>query len=522
MIEVSSPDQYLNVLTREALIFLETLHVAFNPSRVELLNARSERSKHIRKTGALPDFPIISSEARNGEWSVASIPHDLRDRRVEITGPPDRKMVINALNSGAKVFMADFEDSLSPTWKNVMTGQINLFDAVRKNITYEHPVKGTYTLDDEIATLMVRPRGLHLNESHVTVDDEAMSAGLIDFGLYFYHNVYELIERGTAPYFYLPKIESYAEARWWNNVFNFAQDYMTTPRGTIRATVLIETLPAAYQMEEILYELRTHSAGLNCGRWDYIFSYIKTLGWDERFLLPDRQQVTMVSPFMDAYARRLIGVCHRRGAHAMGGMAAQIPIKGDPSANHAALAAVRRDKIREVTLGHDGTWVAHPALVSIAMEAFNASMKGPNQIHKDADVNVHVSSVDLRTPTQGVCSRAGLFRNVDIALRYIESWLRGAGCVPLYHMMEDAATAEISRAQIWQWTYHGVELDTGEMVTMKLVDDCIDEVVTTIKEEHDDFPEGRVDDAAMILRETALSTVLEPFLTTKAYAILEN
>jgi len=441
---------------------------------------------------------------------------------VEITGPTDRKMVINALNSGAKVFMADFEDSLSPTWKNVMDGQVNLFDAVRRQITYEHPTKGTYELDDDTAVLMVRPRGLHLDEKHILVDGECMSASLVDFGLYFYHNARELVERETAPYFYLPKLESHVEAQWWNTVFNFAQDYLSIARGTIRATVLIETLPAAYQMEEILYELRTHSAGLNCGRWDYIFSYIKTLGHDERFLLPDRAEVTMTSPFMDAYVRKLIDTCHRRGAHAMGGMAAQIPIRNDPAANAAALEAVRLDKIREVTMGHDGTWVAHPALVSLAMEAFDEFMPTPNQISTPTDFETTVTAADLRAPPSGGQTYAGLIKNIDVALRYIESWLRGAGCVPLYHMMEDAATAEISRAQIWQWTYHGVRLKTGETVTMKLVNDSINEVLATIREEHVGLSDSRIDDAATVLRQTALGSHLGPFLTTNAYAILEN
>ncbi len=522
MIKVLNSDQCQDILSREALVFLEVLHCAFGARRDELLRTRQECAQHIRDSGALPDFPAATATLRETDWQVAPVPADLRDRRVEITGPTDRKMVINAMNSGAKVFMADFEDSLSPTWKNVMDGQQNLVDAVRGDITYQHPTKGTYRLCQDPAVLMVRPRGLHLDEVHIAVDGTPMAASLVDFGLYFFHNARQLVEMDTGPYFYLPKLESYTEARWWNDVFNMAQDYLSIPRGTIRATVLIETLLAAYQMEEILYELRTHSAGLNCGRWDYIFSYIKTLGHDPSFLLPDRSEVTMEAPFMEAYVRRLIETCHRRGAHAMGGMAAQIPIKGDPDANEAALAAVRRDKIREVMMGHDGTWVAHPALVPLAMEVFDASMMTPNQIGTPPNFDTQVTATDLRRPCPGRRTRGGLVKNVDVALRYIESWLRGVGCVPLYHMMEDAATAEISRAQIWQWVHHGVELETGERVTAALVSGCIDEVLGVIREERDGFPGSRSEDAARVLRETALGSVLTPFLTTKAYTMLRD
>lgn len=523
MITVTAKEKYSDILTDEALEFLGSLVAMFGPLRDDLLASRSDIASHRRTTGTNLDYPFTTADIRSSDWQVADIPNDLRDRRVEITGPTDRKMVINALNSGAKAFMADFEDSLSPTWQNVMEGQQNLRDAVRREITYEHPAKGTYRLVDDPAVLMVRPRGLHLDEYNIEFDGEVVPASLVDFGLYFFHNAKELIDRDSGPYFYLPKLESAHEASWWNEVFTFAQNYMGIPVGTIRATVLIETLPAAYQMEEILYALRKHSAGLNCGRWDYIFSYIKTIGHDDRYLLPDRSDVTMEAPFMNAYVRRLIETCHRRGAHAMGGMAAQIPIKNDLAANAAALEAVRADKLREVKMGHDGTWVAHPGLIPIAMEVFDTHMANDNQIYSLPKFDTVVSAGDLREPPSSRrYTLSGLLKNIDVSLRYIESWLRGSGCVPLYNMMEDAATAEISRAQIWQWVYHGVELTSGETVTMKLVEKHIADVVAEIKEETTDMRHSRIDDAAIILRSTALTNELAPFLTLDAYDILED
>ncbi len=523
MMRVTAAEEYQDILTPEALTFLEALAAMFTPLRNDLLENRETMSEWQQESGTNLDYPFTTADIRSAEWTVAKIPDDLQDRRVEITGPTDRKMVINALNSGAQAFMADFEDSLSPTWSNIMEGQQNLRDAVRRDITFEHPIKGTYRLNDRPAVLMVRPRGLHLDECNILFGDDPIPASLVDFGLYFFHNAQELIDRDTGPYFYLPKLESAQEAAWWNQVFRFAQSYMRIPIGTIRATVLIETLPAAYQMEEILFALREHSAGLNCGRWDYIFSYIKTIGRDEQYILPDRSDVTMESPFMNAYVRRLIDTCHRRGAHAMGGMAAQIPIKGDEEANDRALGAVRKDKLREVKMGHDGTWVAHPALVSLARDIFDTHMPASNQIMSVPRFNTTVTAADLREPpTTGRRTIGGLVKNIDVSLRYIESWLRGAGCVPLYNMMEDAATAEISRAQIWQWVYHGVSLSNGDAVTMRLVNDCIKKTVVTIKEETSDLRDSRIDEAAEILCDTALTSDFASFLTLDAYDMLEQ
>ena len=524
MITVTAKNKYSDILTKDALDFLEALVAFFGPLRNEMLSAREDDAIHRRVYGTNLDYSFMTVDIRSAEWKVAKIPDDLKDRRVEITGPTDRKMVINALNSGARAFMADFEDSLSPTWDNLMEGQRNLRDAIRRDITYEHPTKGTYRLNKNPAVLMVRPRGLHLDEYNIVFGSESIPASLVDFGLYFFHNAQELINRGTGPYFYLPKLESAVEAAWWNNVFNFAQNYIGIPIGTIKATVLIETLPAAYQMEEILYALRDHSAGLNCGRWDYIFSYIKTIGHDSRYILPDRSLITMEAPFMNAYVRKLIDTCHRRGTHAMGGMAAQIPIRNNNAANAEAMEAVRSDKLREVKMGHDGTWVAHPGLILIAQEVFDAHMPQENQIESLPKFNTKVSGADLREPPSSVrrCTLSGLVKNIDVSLRYIESWLQGAGCVPLYNMMEDAATAEISRAQIWQWVYHGVKLASGEIVTMHLVNEHISQIVKNIKEETLDMRFSKIDDAADILRSTTLMNELTPFLTLDAYDILED
>jgi malate synthase len=506
------------VLTPAALAFVESLSRQFSPRLRELLERRKARQARF-DAGERPDFLADTAQVREGNWRVASIPHDLQDRRVEITGPVDRKMIINALNSPAQVFMADFEDSNAPTWANQISGQANLMDAVRRTIEFVQPETGKrYALTSKLATLMVRPRGLHLTESHALVDDSPTPASLFDFGLFFFHNAHEQIRRGTGPYFYLPKMQSHLEARWWNDVFVHAQKDLGVPAGTIRATVLIETLPAAFEMDEILYELREHSAGLNCGRWDYIFSSIKTLRNDPGFVLPDRGQVTMSVPFLRSYTQLLIKTCHRRGAHAMGGMAAQIPIKSDPQANDAAMAKVKADKQREAREGHDGTWVAHPGLIEIAKAEFDEHMPTPNQINRLRD-DVNISAANLIEPTAGTRTEAGLRLNIRVGIQYLEAWLGGLGCVPLYNLMEDAATAEISRTQIWQWLRHGATLDDGRTVTRELVQQLIPEELARIRSEvgAKRFDEGWFDDARKLFERVATADVLEDFLTIPAY-----
>lgn len=469
-LEITAPIHpgHERILTPEALEFIAVLHREFNPRRLELLEARKKRQAALN-AGELPDFPAETLAVREGDWKVDPVPADFQDRRVEITGPVDRKMVVNALNSGAKAYMADFEDSHAPAWGATLDGQVNLYDAVRRQIDFAAPGGKTYALKDKTATLIVRPRGWHLNERHVTVDGVPVSGAIFDFALYFFHNAAFRLSQGSGTYLYLPKLEHYLEARLWNEVFVKAQDLLGIPQGTVKATVLIETILASFQMEEILYELRRHSAGLNCGRWDYIFSYIKKLGRHPRFLLPERGQVTMTVPFMRAYSLSCIRACHRRGAHAMGGMAAQIPIKNDEAANAAALEKVRKDKEREARDGHDGTWVAHPGLVSIAMEEFDQVLGDrPNQMEKIPDV--HCTAADLIEPPQGTISEAGLRQNISVGIQYIEAWLGGTGCVPLYNLMEDAATAEISRTQVWQWVHHpDAKLEDGRRITLELV-----------------------------------------------------
>src|SRR6266498_1620351 len=455
------------ILGPAALDFLATLARRFEPVRRELLERRRARQREI-DAGRLPDFLPETRDIRERDWTVAPIRPDLLDRRVEITGPVDRKMVINALNSGANVFMADFEDANAPTWENNLRGQQNVRDAAGGTISYTSPEGKRYALDARTAVLVVRPRGWHLVEKHLLVDGRPISGSLFDFGLFFFHNAAALIAKGTGPYFYLPKLESHLEARLWNDVFNLAQDELGIPRGTIRATVLIETILAAFEMDEILYELRTHSAGLNCGRWDYIFSFIKKFRQRPDCVLPDRARVTMDRHFLKSYVDLLIQTCHRRGAHAMGGMAAQIPIKHDPAANEAALEKVRQDKLREVRAGHDGTWVAHPGLVPVAAQVFDAAMPGPNQLDVARD-DVRVTAADVLAVPEGEITAAGLRTNVDVGIQYLESWLRGVGCVPIYNLMEDAATAEISRSQVWQWVRHGARLADGRVVTEGLV-----------------------------------------------------
>lgn len=500
------------ILTPEASRFLMQLAHSFEPRRQELLARRRARQQRI-DAGQLPDFLPETAAIRADEWRVAPIPRDLMDRRVEITGPVDRKMIINALNSGASVFMADFEDSNSPTWENNLEGQANLRDAVERTISYTSPEGKAYRLNDQVAVLMVRPRGWHLEERHFTVDGKPISASLFDFGLYFFHNARTLIQSGTGPYFYLPKMESHLEARLWNDVFCFAQDELHIPRGTIRATVLIETILGAFEMDEILYELREHSAGLNCGRWDYIFSFIKKFRNRPDFVLPDRSTVTMEKHFLKSYVDLLIQTCHRRGIHAMGGMAAQIPIKNDPAANEAALEKVRQDKLREVNAGHDGTWVAHPGLVPVAKEIFDAHMKEPNQINRSRD-DVRVTAKDLLTVPEGKITFEGLRWNIDVGLQYLESWLRGSGCVPIYNLMEDAATAEICRAQVWQWVRHGALLSDGRPVTRELVRSVIAEQKAKLRG-------PRMAEAAELFEQMMTSQDFSEFLTLVAYNYID-
>jgi malate synthase len=521
-ISADSGDPFAEILAPGALQFVAQLTRTFAPRIGELLAEREVRYRAWR-AGEPLRFRDDTAKVRNGDWRVLPIPVDLTRRIVEITGPVDRKMMINALNSGADVFMADFEDATAPTWRNVVQGQLNLRDAVRRTITYTDPATGKpYSLGDQLATLIVRPRGLHLPETHLTVDGSVVPGCLFDAGMYLYHNALALIERGTGPYFYLPKLESAEEAALWNDVFIAAQDALEMPRGTIKATVLIETLPAVFQMHEILHALREHIVGLNCGRWDYIFSFIKTRSEDPAAVLPDRSQVTMTQPCMRAYTQLLIRTCHRRGAFAMGGMAAQIPIKNDPAANATAEERVRADKTREAMDGHDGTWVAHPALVPIARDAFAAHMTGDNQLGRSRD-DVNVSAADLlQTPT-GTVTEAGLRLNIRVAIQYLEAWLRGSGAVPLYGMMEDAATAEISRAQVWQWIHHRVQLPDSTEITRELVVQLVGSEMARIASEVGNarIREGRFVDATELFLRTATAPTIEEFLTLPAYPMLE-
>ena len=505
-IDVPIASEYEQILTSEALAFLHELHQRFDARRRELLAKRVERQKAI-DAGQLPNFLPETESIRKADWKVAPIPADLMDRRVEITGPVDRKMVINALNSGANVFMADFEDSNSPTWDNNLSGQINLRDAVRGDITYASPEGKQYALNPKRAVLLVRPRGWHLEERHVTIGGLPMSGSLMDFGLYFFHNAKTLMAKGTGPYFYLPKMQSHLEARLWNDVFVYAQQHVGIPQGTIRATVLIETILAAFEMDEILYELRDHSAGLNCGRWDYIFSVIKVFRNHKQFMLPDRSQVTMDRDFLKAYVELLIQTCHRRNIHAMGGMAAQIPIKNDPEANETALAKVRADKLREVRAGHDGTWVAHPGLVPVAKEVFDALMPGKNQLFKLRE-DVHVGRAELLAVPEGTRTEEGLKHNVRVGVRYLEAWLRGSGCVPLYNLMEDAATAEISRAQVWQQL-------NAKAITVEQLDAALASEVGA-------EAGGRFAEAKALFRKLSTASKLDDFLTVPAYPLLQE
>ena len=510
------------ILSDEALSFIADLHRRFNDRRLELLADRADRQKAF-DAGATPDFLAETKSIRDGDWKVAPIPADLRDRRVEITGPIDRKMIVNALNSGAKVFMADFEDASSPVFANMIEGQANLKDLWAARIDFIDERTGkNYAVKKERAALMVRPRGWHLDERHVLVDGEVTSGSLFDFGLYVFHSAKAQAATGSTPAFYLPKMESHREARLWNDAFAFTEAQLGFPIGTFKATVLIETLPAAFEMDEILYELRDHIVGLNCGRWDYIFSFIKRLAKNEKFLTPDRSVMTMGTAFLNAYSLLLIKTCHRRGAFAMGGMAAQIPIKGDPAANEAAFAKVRADKEREAGNGHDGTWVAHPDLVPVAMEVFNRLMPQANQLSKLRE-DVAITAADLLKVHVGERSESGLRENISVGVQYIEAWLRGRGAVPLYNLMEDAATAEISRAQIWQWLQHRAKLDDGRTVTPELFQATLDDEMAKLRVSLGDaaYDGGRFPEAIDLFGKMSLSPTFEEFLTVPAYRLID-
>jgi malate synthase len=518
----SQAQKQTDILTPEAQAFLTKLAAEFEPRRQELLARRQVTQEEIDH-GKLPEFLSETAEIRERDWKVASIPKDLLDRRVEITGPVDRKMIINALNSGANVFMADFEDSNSPTWSNNIEGQQNLRDAIRGTIEYVSPEGKRYQLGSKLATLMVRPRGWHLDEKHFLVEEKPISASLFDFGLFFFHNARTLLSKGTGPYFYLPKLENHQEARLWNDVFCFSQDQLVIPRGSIRATILIETILAAFEMDEILYELRDHSAGLNCGRWDYIFSYIKKFRAHPEFVLPDRSQVTMERHFLNSYVELLIQICHRRGIHAMGGMAAQIPIRNDAAANELALDKVRRDKLREVQAGHDGTWVAHPGLVQVAKEIFDQYMPEANQISRKRASgerkNRIVKAQDLIEVPTGDITDEGLRWNIDVGLQYLQSWLKGSGCVPIYNLMEDAATAEICRAQVWQWVRHAARLKDARLVTEDMVKEIIHQRTAELEEASGNDEQLR--QAAKILEALTTSQDFAEFLTLASYELLD-
>ncbi|MBI3481048.1 MAG: malate synthase A [Nitrosomonadales bacterium] len=521
-IHVPVTTEQSGILTPDALAFVAELARKFEPVRQSLLQRRVLRQAEW-DCGRLPDFLAETAAVRSGAWTIAPVPAELQDRRVELTGPAERKMLINGLNAGAKVYLADLEDSMTPTWHNVIEAQINLRDAVNRTIRHVNPDGKTYRLNDKIAVLFMRPRGWHMVEKHMTVDGKPVSASLFDFGLYFFHNAQVMLARGTAPYFYLPKMESHLEARLWNEVFVHAQQRLGIAQGTIKATVLIETLPAAFEMDEILYELREHSAGLNCGRWDYIFSCIKKFGHRKDFILADRGMVGMTSPFMRAYSLLLIKTCHRRNAHAMGGMAAQIPIKNDPAANDAALAKVRADKEREAGDGHDGTWVAHPGLVAVVMEVFDRLMPAANQLDRKRH-DVESAAADLlKFEPRAPITEAGLRFNLEVAIAYLGAWLAGTGCVPLHHLMEDAATAEISRSQVWQWIHspHGV-LDDGRRVTLEMVGAMIpavlEGILAGVKEQR--FIAGDYRKAALLFEQLIEQESLVEFLTNYCYATL--
>lgn len=510
--------EYSSVLTPEAVAFIGHIQRKFGSRVLDLLQKRKERQAKF-DAGEKPDFLTETKNVREGSWKVAPLPKDLQDRRVEITGPVDRKMVINAMNCGASVFMADFEDSNAPTWTNQMDGHVNLRDAARGECSFKDPKSGKqYSLKQKHAVLMVRPRGWHLPEKHILVDGKASSGALMDFSIFFFNSAQTLVKSGSGPYFYLPKMQSHKEARLWNDVFVEAQDLLNIPRGTIKATVLIETLPAAFEMDEILFELREHSAGLNCGRWDYIFSFIKTLRADPKAVMPDRSTVGMTVGFLQSYSLLVIRTCHKRGVHAMGGMAAQIPIKNNPEANNAAIEKVKADKLREVKNGHDGTWVAHPALVTLALEIFNQHMPQPNQIDKKRE-DVHVTRENLLEVPKGQRTDACLRNNISVGVQYLEAWLGGMGCVPLYNLMEDAATAEIGRTQVWQWIHHKATLDNKDVLTVSRFNQVLDEEMAKLREQKGDkrYFGGHFEEARGLFSRFSTSEELSDFLTVPAY-----
>ncbi len=520
-VEIRGPvtPEFAEILTPEALAFVARLAREFDSRRRELLQKRVEQQAKLDAGQQFDFLPETASIRADTSWSGPSIPADIQDRRTEITGPCDRKMVVNALNSGAKVFMSDLEDANTPNWHNNIQGQINLRDAINRQIDFTSAEGKEYKLNDQTAVLFLRPRGWHLEEKHLLVDGRPVSGGIMDFGLYFFHNARNLLAKGSGPYFYLPKLEHYLEARLWNDIFVLAQQELGVPQGTIRATVLIETLPAAFQQEEIIYELREHSAGLNCGRWDYIFSCIKKFRNDSNFVLADRALVTMTTHFMRSYSLLSIQTCHRRNVHAMGGMAAQIPIKDDPEANEQALAKVLADKEREASDGHDGTWVAHPGLVHVALQAFDKHMPNPNQIERKRE-DVSLAAKDLLTfEPEGPITEKGLRLNINVGIQYIGAWLAGSGAVPIYNLMEDAATAEISRAQVWQWIRSPLgKLDDGRKVTKEMVHQMIPEEIEKIKEYRGEtYSLGRYEEAAQIFEHVATSDEFIEFLTLPAY-----
>ncbi len=511
--------EMLDILSHEALAFISEMARKFNPRRKELLAAREVVWNKL-KQGELLDFLPETQTIREGDWKVAPIPADLQDRRVEITGPVDRKMVINALNSGAKVFMADFEDASSPTWENMVEGQINMRDAVNRSISFTDGGK-SYKLNDKIATLLVRPRGWHLEEKHILVDGDPIAGAFMDFGLYFFHNAKEALKRGTGPYFYLPKTEHYLETALWNDVFNWSEQRLGVPHGSIKATVLIETITAAFQIDEIIHSLKDYMAGLNCGRWDYIFSFIKMFNSRPDFVMPNRSQVTMTSHFLRSYSQLVIKTCHKRGCFAMGGMAAAIPVKNDEAKNNAAFEAVRKDKEREAGDGHDGTWVAHPALVPVAMEVFDRLMPTPNQVHRQRD-DVNVTAADLLKIPEGTITEEGFRMNISVAIQYIAAWLCGRGAVPINNLMEDAATAEISRTQLWQWIHHKAKFEDGRPITLDMFNLMLQEEMKKLQELVGDaaFESGRYRRAGALLDELVSADDFLPFLTLQGYEFL--
>lgn len=519
-LKIKAQKQFEEIFTSDLIDFLVALHQNFNHKRLELLEERKKTQQKFDQ-GMLPKFFKETKEIRNTDWVCAPLPEDLLDRRVEITGPVDRKMIINALNSGASTFMADFEDSSSPTWDNCIQGQVNLSDAVSRTIDFVNEKGKTYTLNEKTAVLLVRPRGLHLPEKHIEINGEEASASLTDFGIYFFRNVKKLLENGSGPYFYLPKLEHYKEARWWNEVFVFAQNYLGIPKRTIKATVLIETITASFQIDEILYELKDHSAGLNCGRWDYIFSYIKKFRNLPEFIVPDRDQVTMTSPFMSAYSKRVIEICHKRNVHAIGGMAAQIPVKDDDEANAIAFEKVRSDKEREVKNGHDGTWVAHPALVSVAKDIFDKYMPSKNQIDKKFEY--HITEDNLLEIPKGEITEKGIRKNINVGILYLESWLMGVGAAAIYNLMEDAATAEISRTQIWQWLKNEAVLSDDRTLTRNMILQWENEEMDNIEKYvgENRFKNGKFNLAKELFNELIFCENFEEFLTLKAYPFIE-